>query len=668
MELVHYLRIVRRRWRTVLAFLVVGVLIGLGSAIITGNEKPTTATFYLAKHTLISSDGTANLAKDQALASEQEVPKRVAQKLGYDSPATVASKVTIEARPDVNLLYVAAGDTDPKKAVLVADTFAEQLVLYLQDISVKQQKDRIAAIDNQIRSLQDEYDQLKGDTDPAHKDQNGSRMSDISKKISDLKFQKTQAEASPAATETLTTLSTADAVPVSQATFDALLNSQTKASPSNSPTANATKPSAIDAALRSSGGFGPVTRGAIGGAIGLLLGMALVIVLDRIDPRIRTKFEAEEAFGWPVIGEVPPLTRSDRHAMKVISFDQPRSRAAEAYRVLRSALMFVSTGDEASPDDHPIFATTPAAPAAEVEAEASGEGTAAAADTSEQAPATPAPPASSNDGMAAELADDAAGSGTPGTPSGVRGQVIMITSPGPSEGKTTTVANLAAILAETGKSVLVINCDFRRPRVHLYLGTVDEPRKVVETEVPGVKLVSQVLENPNDANPAEVVHTQRQVVRNAREMFDLVLLDTAPLLTTNDATEILSVADQVVVVARTGKTHKEAADRSAELLERRNAPVVGVVLVGATDVPTARYYYYGDNPDRQEPEPGEETENPLAELVGSADEPPRRASDRTDGAAAENTDNTEDVEDAEKVMTSEDAEAPASEPESLRGS
>jgi Mrp family chromosome partitioning ATPase len=302
--------------------------------------------------------------------------------------------------------------------------------------------------------------------------------------------------------------------------------------------------------------------------------MAVAVVLDRRSSH-HAKFEAEEAFGWPVIGEIPRW-RSERLSMSILAYDEPRSRAAEAYRVLRSALLFVQPDRAVIADgaDHPIFANTSAS--------------------------SPEPPAPGADPAAAEAP---------------RGQVIMVTSPGPAEGKTTTAANLAAILAETGRSVLVINCDFRRPRVHLYLGAEDAGRQVVDTKVPGVKLVTQVLEDPDDANPAEVVKIQRQVIRNAREHFDIVLLDTAPLLTTNDATEVLVVADQVVIVAKTGKTHREAADRAAELLERRGGPVVGVVLVGATDVPTSRYYYYGDAPDLVEPEPGGETETPLAALL-----------------------------------------------------
>ena len=127
------------------------------------------------------------------------------------------------------------------------------------------------------------------------------------------------------------------------------------------------------------------------------------------------------------------------------------------------------------------------------------------------------------------------------------------------------------------------------------LSLVAEPLTgLVDTSVPRVQLLSKVLEDPEAANPAEVVAAQRQAIDRHRNEFDFILLDTAPLLSTNDAAEVLDECDLVVVVGRTGQTTKEAADRAAELLERRNAPVVGVVLVAATDRPSSRYYYYGD--------------------------------------------------------------------------
>lgn len=593
MELVNYLRIVRRRWRVVLALTVVGVILGAGTTLFTrGTDKNTNVTWYLAKHTL-ASDGSTNLqfAADQATDPFGEIPKRAAAKLGADNPSSLVANVRAEPRSDTNVLYIAAVGTDPARTAQVADAFAEELVVYLREYGETKREAATKALDDEIRELEAQFGQLQQQlneaTDDTQRKLLDSQQADLARKINDRKAQRTATQNQAAPSQTLTTLSTAEALPVSEAAVQKLLATDSRsAAGKGSATQNATA-SSIDTALSSSSGSSPLVRALFGGFAGLFAGAVLVIVLDRLDPRIRTKFEAEDAFGWPVIGEIPPLTRRERHEQAVLSWTEPRSRAAEAYRVLRSSLLFAAPHEDADggDDEHPIFAGV---------------------SPTRTEPAVPRP-----------LEPETVGGPNDGEPAS-RGQVIMVTSPNPSEGKTTTTANLAAILAETGRSVLVINCDFRRPRVHTFLGCDDVPRKVVDTELDGVKLVSQVAENPNDANPAEVVQLQRQVIRNARRMFDIVLLDTAPLLTTNDATEVLSVTDQVVVVARTGKTHKEAADRAAELLERRNAPVVGIVLNGATDVPTSRYYYYGDNPDLDEPEPGEESASPLAVLVPDA--------------------------------------------------
>lgn len=577
MELVHYLRIVRRRWRTIAAITVAGLLIGLTSGLLNTGTRSAGVTFYLAKHTLSSADGTANLQRDAILCYDGDVPKRVAAKLGYDSAQTLAAKVTCEARPEVNLLYIAASETDPNEAVLIADAFATELQAYLQEQGEAAKQADVETIDRQITEFENEFWELQAQVGDATTNGDAARVQlletrqrEISANISQARNSRNTLIAAPASdAENLTTLSTAEAIPISKAAFERLAEvDPTEKSASGSVTGAATRQSQIDTAISDSGGMGMPMRAGIGAVVGLILAIVLVLVLDRVDPRIRTKADTEEAFGWPVIGEIPAFSRRDRSHTVLIAADEPRSRSAEAFRVLRSALLFAEATD-AAPGDHPIFARLDPDPTSD-----------------------------------AESGDDAE--------TGHRGQVIMVTSPGPSEGKTTTTANLAAILAETGRSVLVVNCDFRRPRVHLHLDGADETRKVVDTKVPGVKLVTQVLDNPNDANPAEVVAVQRQVIRNAREMFDIVLLDTAPILTTNDATEILSIADQVVIVAKAGKTHREAADRAAELLERRNAPVVGAVLVGATDIPTARYYYYGGTDER----PADSDESaPLDELL-----------------------------------------------------
>jgi Mrp family chromosome partitioning ATPase len=108
--------------------------------------------------------------------------------------------------------------------------------------------------------------------------------------------------------------------------------------------------------------------------------------------------------------------------------------------------------------------------------------------------------------------------------------------------------------------------------------------------VPDLKIVTNVLSDPN-ANPAQIVAAQRQVVAAARQRFQVIILDTAPMLTANDAIEAAGVADLVLLVARANVTTADKAQRSIEILTRLEAPLGGVVLV-ASEQPTSDYYYY----------------------------------------------------------------------------
>ncbi len=272
---------------------------------------------------------------------------------------------------------------------------------------------------------------------------------------------------------------------------------------------------------------------------GLLVGIGLALMLDRLDRRIRSRDDAEAAFQLPVLAEVPELTHNEQG--EIVAHVAPLSRFAEAHRAIRSSLLFSRA------------------------AATSGNGTA--------------------------LRDAAAAGGTLFEPEHGDPFVIMVTSANPGEGKTTTCANLAAVFAEAGASVLVVNCDFRRPTLHKFFGIADEPRRVHETGIKGVKIVTNVLTDPA-ANPAQVVAAQRQVVAAARGRFDVILLDTAPLLTANDAVELVASADLVLLVARMGATSIDSGQRTMELLNRLDVDLGGVVLVGAQSASNDYYYYY----------------------------------------------------------------------------
>jgi capsular exopolysaccharide synthesis family protein len=180
---------------------------------------------------------------------------------------------------------------------------------------------------------------------------------------------------------------------------------------------------------------------------------------------------------------------------------------------------------------------------------------------------------------------------------GRRGFVVMVTSPGPKEGKTTASANLAVAFAEAGYNTLAVNCDFRRPSLRRMFRVEDQPGKAVSTGIPRLSVVTNAVADAG-ANPAQVVATQRAGVEQMRDRYDVIVLDTAPLLTTNDPIDVVSVADLVVLIVRAGQTRKHALQQAVELMENHRVPVAGVVLVGVTSVPNAYYYYYASDTAR----------------------------------------------------------------------
>jgi Mrp family chromosome partitioning ATPase len=432
---------------------------------------------------------------------------------------------------------------DPERTRVLADTFAEELGLYLADFDVDARQQEIATYERQAAPLRDRIATLEATrplvVDPVEGATLDAELATTRAQLLQLEQEVERLRADEGPAPVLQSVSPAEAVAISGPEFRDRFQS---VGASDEDLADPER------AVSGSRELGAVARLGLGALVGLALGVAAAFLLERFDPRLRTKADTESVFGWPVLAEIPTLSRAEQAARTVLAREAPLSRGAEAYRGVRSSVLFAlrSTG---SPELVPVL------------------------------------PADRHRGAAPDAGDDEGPA-----PSG---RVVLVTSPGPGEGKTTTASNLATVLGEAGHRVLVMNCDFRRPTLDRYLGATDPSARVVATEVPNVHLLARVTDEA-EANPAEVIATQRAAIEEARRRFDVVVLDTAPLLTTNDANEILDATDLVVVVARAGRTTTEAADRCAEQLDRRKAPVLGVVLVAATDAPMGRHYYYGD--------------------------------------------------------------------------
>ena len=183
-------------------------------------------------------------------------------------------------------------------------------------------------------------------------------------------------------------------------------------------------------------------------------------------------------------------------------------------------------------------------------------------------------------------------------------RVIAVTSPLAGEGKTTTVANLAATLALTGKRVVALSADLRKPRLHRFFGQANEDglihpggsgasrRRCPALE--GLDSLRVVTSGPVPPNPAELLSSDEMelLLGHLRATADYVVIDTPPALVVTDAMIVAPRVDGVVVVVDSDVTTGAAALHTVEQLEQVGAKVIGSVL-NRFDPSKARYYSRG---------------------------------------------------------------------------
>lgn len=327
-------------------------------------------------------------------------------------------------------------------------------------------------------------------------------------------------------------------------------------------------------------------RTALAAVLGLLVGFGIALILDRLDSRLRTRQEVHEALHLPVVAQVPRLRRADRVPGKLAVVTDPLGEYANGYRAARTALMHLPgqrVAGEWGPGD--ADATAPKA-----------------------------------------------------------AQVVLVTSAFESEGKTTSVANLAASFAETGQSVLVLDADLRSPDTHRQFdvpqgaGISDylvQPNQgsieplIRPTSVPGVFIVTA---GTRLDHPAALSSRLGSVIEQARALADVVVVDTAPLLAASDVFDILPLVDTVLLVVRSGRLTEPAGNRVSELLGRFKVPVTGAIIIGAPARRSEGYgskygYGYGEDPKKRQ-------KKEARAAVGKAAAPAAPTDQRMSGLAA----------------------------------
>ncbi len=536
----HYVAVLRRRYQWVLLGLAVGLLGGFVSTLFVHVHHDST-NYYKATNTLLAptadnsggdTPASTNLQQAAFLLRSAAVTDEVAKQLDV-STDVVNNQLAASARSDVQAVDVTAISTDPNQAVRMANVAAAALNEYVLAENQQQYHDEITAAKDKVTGLQDQQSQLEASLTAkgANPDLINAQIESV---VNQYRVEYDQYQGLLTAGEPtvgMSTLQSATPVQINSHAYQYRLSlnvnsrGQLNAATQVPPTFNETD-------LSSAPPVSKKLRILIGATAGLVMGVITAFLVEAWDDRLRRRDRVETITGFPVIAEIPKLTRQQARDHSIPAVDAGGSRAAERYRAARTAILFgLDHVERPGPD----------------------------------------------------------GTGAPLAP------VVMVTSPNPGEGKTTTVASLAAVLGDNGLRTLVIDCDFRKPAVSRYLApslNLLEPGMPVPTRLDGVSFLAA----PRSVEgPADAVTRLRQAVADFRSQFDLVLLDTPPMLTTNDASDLLGVADAVVLVLRAGQTRTGPAQRVSIVLSRFRAEVLGVVFNGCEDAEMESYYGYADS-------------------------------------------------------------------------
>ncbi|WP_439033498.1 CpsD/CapB family tyrosine-protein kinase [Bacillus paranthracis] len=183
---------------------------------------------------------------------------------------------------------------------------------------------------------------------------------------------------------------------------------------------------------------------------------------------------------------------------------------------------------------------------------------------------------------------------------------LMVTSANPSEGKTTTTANLAVVFAQQGKKVLLIDAEMRKPAMHqmFQMNNIFGLTNVLTHNDRFEKCVQQTsVDNlhflpcgPIPPNPAELLgsNSMKELLEKVYGMYDLVILDLPPMLAVADAQIMANQCDASIFVIRSEVTKKEDAVKAKGLLQSAKGKLLGVVL-NDCEREENLYYYYGVN-------------------------------------------------------------------------
>jgi polysaccharide biosynthesis transport protein len=261
--------------------------------------------------------------------------------------------------------------------------------------------------------------------------------------------------------------------------------------------------------------------------VGLMGGIGLAFFIEYLDNTVKSPEDVETKLGAPVLGVVTLLATREKNIEEVV-LKEPQSAFAESYRVLRTSIL-LSSADS--------------------------------------------PPKN-----------------------------ILITSISPGEGKTVTSLNLAMTIAQSEHSVLLIDGDLRRPRIHkifgldnskglsTYLAGASDIKITPKAGLPNLNIMTS---GPIPPNPSELLGSSKlqELIKTLNERYDIIIWDSAPLLTVTDSLVLSKILDGTIIVVRAGETQYESVKRGLKSLQDIESHFLGIVI-NALDVKKTDHYYY----------------------------------------------------------------------------
>lgn len=187
-------------------------------------------------------------------------------------------------------------------------------------------------------------------------------------------------------------------------------------------------------------------------------------------------------------------------------------------------------------------------------------------------------------------------------------KIITITSSKPGEGKSKVAANLAISFAEKGKKTLLLDSDFRRPKVHksfklsnqsgfvnIVTGSLAREEAIQQNIVPNLDILTSGL---IPSNTSELIGSVENIAlfETLKEMYDIIVVDSAPLLAVTDAQILSTLSDGTIIVVKYEDTKKDELEKAKDLLEKVNGNILGVVLF---DTPNDKDLFYNYNYDKE---------------------------------------------------------------------